>query len=97
VLFTIVLRISNVPKVELLGGSEVKSRTRFGGERSAHNIEKFTAKMRCARLVSSGSLVQGAETLTRACRRAVGIDEHEVSSVVVGIFEISTGRATPNV
>src|SRR5689334_1134303 len=35
VLFTIVLRISNVPKVELLGGSEVKSRTRFGGDAGA--------------------------------------------------------------
>src|SRR4029078_12196515 len=32
VLLTTVLRISNVPNVELLGGSEVKSRTRFGGD-----------------------------------------------------------------
>src|SRR4029079_2772722 len=35
VLFTTVLRISNVPKGELLGGSEVKSRTRFGGDAGA--------------------------------------------------------------
>src|SRR5687767_12711038 len=32
VLLVMVLRISNVPKVELLAGSEVKSRTRFGGD-----------------------------------------------------------------
>src|SRR6185295_19637929 len=32
VLLTTVLRMSNVPNVELLGGSEVKSRTRFGGD-----------------------------------------------------------------
>src|SRR5688500_8802602 len=32
VLFTTVLRISRVPNVELLAGSEVKSRTRFGGD-----------------------------------------------------------------
>src|SRR5262244_2535173 len=31
VLLTTVRRISSVPKVELFGGSEVKSRTRFGG------------------------------------------------------------------
>src|SRR5215510_14926163 len=45
VLFTTVLRISNVPKVELLGGSEVKSRTRFGGEAGAtHVSSNVTAK-----------------------------------------------------
>src|SRR5574341_897794 len=32
VLFVIVLRMSNVPNVELFGGSDVKSRTRFGGD-----------------------------------------------------------------
>src|SRR5688572_5677530 len=32
VLFTTVRRISNVPNVELFGGSDVKSRTRFGGD-----------------------------------------------------------------
>src|ERR1041384_6041851 len=32
VLLITVLRISKVPKVELFGGSEVKSRTRFGGD-----------------------------------------------------------------
>src|ERR1044072_7347773 len=32
VLLTTVLRISRVPNVELFGGSEVKSRTRFGGD-----------------------------------------------------------------
>src|SRR6476659_2976423 len=32
VLLVTVRRISSVPKVELLGGSEVKSRTRFGGD-----------------------------------------------------------------
>src|ERR1044071_8532343 len=32
VLLTMVLRISRVPKVELFAGSEVKSRTRFGGD-----------------------------------------------------------------
>src|SRR5262249_55629099 len=35
VLFVTLLRMSNVPKVELLGGSEVKSRTRFGGDAAA--------------------------------------------------------------
>src|ERR1044072_3422190 len=35
VLLITLLRISNVPKVELLGGSEVKSRTRFGGDAGA--------------------------------------------------------------
>src|SRR5689334_412949 len=35
VLLTTVLRISRVPKVELLGGSDVKSRTRFGGDAAA--------------------------------------------------------------
>src|ERR1051325_5084963 len=44
VLFTTVLRISNVPKVELLGGSEVKSRTRFGGDVAATQTSRvFTA------------------------------------------------------
>src|SRR6185503_893194 len=42
VLFTIVLRISNVPKVELLGGSEVKSRTRFGGDAAATQISRLS-------------------------------------------------------
>src|SRR5215813_10312850 len=32
VLLTTVRRISSVPKVELFGGSDVKSRTRFGGD-----------------------------------------------------------------
>src|ERR1041384_3328518 len=32
VLLVTVLRISRVPKVELFGGSDVKSRTRFGGD-----------------------------------------------------------------
>src|SRR6185369_3777170 len=44
VLLTTVLRISKVPKVELLGGSEVKSRTRFGGDAGAtHMSRKSTA------------------------------------------------------
>ena len=44
VLLTIVRRISSVPKVELLGGSEVKSRTLFGGEAPAtQGSRKFTA------------------------------------------------------
>src|SRR6476661_7004043 len=44
VLLTTVLRISSVPKVELLGGSEVKSRTRFGGDAAAaHTSSRFTA------------------------------------------------------
>src|SRR5690242_20839094 len=44
VLFTTVLRISNVPKAELLGGSEVKSRTRFGGDVArAQGSSRFTA------------------------------------------------------
>src|SRR5262249_18052469 len=45
VLLVTVLRISNVPKVELLGGSEVKSRTRFGGVAApTHVSSRFTAK-----------------------------------------------------
>src|SRR5262245_47030944 len=44
VLFTMVLRISNVPTVELLGGSDVKSRMRFGGEAGAtQTSSRFTA------------------------------------------------------
>src|ERR1044072_1277108 len=44
VLLTTVLRISKVPKVELFAGSEVKSRTRFGGEAGAtHMSRRFTA------------------------------------------------------
>src|SRR6476660_1229887 len=44
VLFTTVRRMSNVPKVELLGGSEVKSRTRFGGDAAATQVSSnFTA------------------------------------------------------
>src|SRR6185503_20226279 len=40
-----VLRMSNVPKVELFGGSDVKSRTRFGGEAAAtQTSSKLTAK-----------------------------------------------------
>src|SRR5262249_45355448 len=38
VLLTTVRRISSVPKVELLGGSDVKSRTRFGGELEAAQV-----------------------------------------------------------
>src|ERR1051325_1004998 len=45
VLLTTVLRISNVPNVELFGGSEVKSRTRFGGDAGATQISnRSTAK-----------------------------------------------------
>src|SRR5690349_4922759 len=45
VLLTIVLRKSRVPNVELFGGSEVKSRTRFGGEAGATQTSSmFTAK-----------------------------------------------------
>src|SRR5215510_7663601 len=45
VLLVTVLRISNVPKVELFGGSDVKSRTRFGGEAAAtHVSRRFTVK-----------------------------------------------------
>src|SRR6185503_3396367 len=45
VLFTIVLRTSKVPNVELFGGSEVKSRTRLGGEVAATQMSsKFTEK-----------------------------------------------------
>src|ERR1041385_3966672 len=45
VLFTTVRRMSNVPKVELLGGSDVKSRTRFGGDAAAaHTSSRLTAK-----------------------------------------------------
>src|SRR5215471_19017757 len=44
VLLTIVLRTSNVPNVELFGGSDVKSRTRFGGEAAATQVSsRFTA------------------------------------------------------
>src|SRR5262245_28737440 len=38
VLLTTERRMSRVPKVELLGGSEVKSRTRFGGDAAATQI-----------------------------------------------------------
>src|ERR1041384_6770063 len=45
VLLTTVLRISRVPKVELFGGSDVKSRTRFGGDAAAtQTSSRFTAK-----------------------------------------------------
>src|SRR4030095_14981050 len=45
VLFTTVLRISSVPKVELFGGSDVKSRTRLGGDAAAtHMSSRLTAK-----------------------------------------------------
>src|SRR5215216_6377924 len=44
VLLTTVLRISRVPKVELFGGSDVKSRTRFGGDVAATQVSRrFTA------------------------------------------------------
>src|SRR5689334_8750110 len=44
VLLTTVLRISRVPKVELFGGSDVKSRTLFGGDAAATQVSnKFTA------------------------------------------------------
>src|SRR5690348_1051849 len=44
VLFTTVRRISNVPNVELFGGSDVKSRTRFGGDPAATQVSsRFTA------------------------------------------------------
>ena len=40
------LRISNVPKVELFAGSEVKSLTRFGGEAAVtHGSKLKTAKL----------------------------------------------------
>src|ERR1700741_2513742 len=40
VLLVTVRRRSNVPKVELFAGSEVKSRTRFGGEAPATQISR---------------------------------------------------------
>src|SRR5689334_10821581 len=44
VLLTIVRRTSNVPNVELFGGSDVKSRTRFGGDPAATQVSsRFTA------------------------------------------------------
>src|ERR1051325_441169 len=43
VLLMIVLRMSNVPKVELFGGSEVKSRTRFGGDAAATQTSRLFA------------------------------------------------------
>ena len=46
VLLTMVRRMSNVPKVELFGGSLVKSRTRFGGLAGATHISnRLTAKL----------------------------------------------------
>src|SRR5687768_16567976 len=45
VLLVMVLRISRVPKVELLAGSEVKSRTRFGGDAPpTHGSRKIVGK-----------------------------------------------------
>src|SRR4026207_498490 len=45
VLFVTVLRMSKVPKAELVGGSEVKSRTRLGGEAApTQGSRTFTAK-----------------------------------------------------
>src|SRR5215216_6370851 len=45
VLLTMVLRISRVPKVELLAISEVKSRTRFGGDAAPIQTSRlFTVK-----------------------------------------------------
>src|ERR1700752_1608999 len=44
VLLTTVLRMSSVPNVELFAGSDVKSRTRFGGEAAAtHTSRRLTA------------------------------------------------------
>src|SRR5690242_14236980 len=44
VLLTTVRRMSRVPNAELFGGSDVKSRTRFGGEvAAAQTSSKFTA------------------------------------------------------
>src|ERR1044071_5418590 len=40
VLLTTVLRISSVPNVELFGGSDVKSRTLFGGEAGATHASR---------------------------------------------------------
>src|SRR4029079_18885555 len=46
VLLTTVRRISSVPKEELFGGSDVKSRTRFGGDAAATQISsRFAAKL----------------------------------------------------
>src|SRR5690242_4657312 len=45
VLFVTVIRRSSVPKVELFGGSDVKSRTRFGGDADPTQVSKLvTAK-----------------------------------------------------
>src|SRR5262244_3488839 len=44
VLLTTDRRMSNVPNVELFGGSDVKSRTRFGGDAAAAQVSsRFTA------------------------------------------------------
>src|SRR5687768_10073851 len=44
VLFVTLRRMSNVPNVELLAGSDVKSRTRFGGDAPpTHGSRRFTA------------------------------------------------------
>src|SRR4029079_16598413 len=46
VLLVTVRRIAKVPKVELLAGSDVKSRTRFGGDAAAtHGSRKSTWKL----------------------------------------------------
>src|ERR1043166_6513545 len=49
VLLVTVLRISNVPNVELFGGSDVKSRTRFGGEAGATHVPSRVPANGCLR------------------------------------------------
>ena len=88
VLFTIVLRISNVPKVELFGGSDVKSRTRLGGDAAATQMSnKFTAKLALRSIGDERFSGPGCtQALTRARRRTICIDKDKFSGVIVGVL-----------
>src|ERR1700741_4440031 len=72
VLLVTVLRISRVPNVELLGGSEVKSRTRFGGDAGPTQISnRSTAKKQfrpTGNLSFTGPGAPGAGPHPRTCR-----------------------------
>src|ERR1700752_4093043 len=51
VLLTTVLRISRVPKVELLAGSDVKSRTRLGGDAAATQMSRRSTEKEALRSI----------------------------------------------
>ena len=87
VLLTIRRRMSSVPKVELLAGSDVKSRTRFGGLAAPPSSRATRAAERGVPLDGRGKVLWSRcpSRWPAPARRSVRVHEVEVRRVVVRV------------